>query len=30
MYAGSLAALVGLYFLTVPAEGMRYLNPGVC
>jgi drug/metabolite transporter (DMT)-like permease len=28
MYAGSLAALVGLYFLTVPAEGMRYLNPG--
>src|SRR5208283_4042354 len=31
MYAGSLAALAalaGLYFLTVPAEGMRYLNPG--
>jgi drug/metabolite transporter (DMT)-like permease len=28
MYAGSLAALVGLYFLTVPAQGMRYLNPG--
>jgi len=28
MYAGSLAALAGLYFLMVPAEGMRYLNPG--
>lgn len=28
MYAGSLAALAGLYFLTVPAEGMRHLNPG--
>jgi drug/metabolite transporter (DMT)-like permease len=28
MYAGAFVALVGLYFLTVPAEGMRYLNYG--
>jgi drug/metabolite transporter (DMT)-like permease len=28
IYLGALAALVGLYFLTVPAEGLRYLNRG--
>lgn len=28
IYGGAFAALVGLYFLTVPAEGMRYLNYG--
>jgi hypothetical protein len=28
IYAGATGALVGLYFLTVPAEGMRYLNRG--
>jgi drug/metabolite transporter (DMT)-like permease len=28
IYAGAVAALIGLYFLTVPAEGMRYLNRG--
>lgn len=28
LYAGAFAALVGLYFLTVPAEGLRYLNRG--
>jgi len=28
IYTGACAALVGLYFLTVPAEGMRYLNRG--
>jgi drug/metabolite transporter (DMT)-like permease len=28
IYAGAAGALVGLYFLTVPAEGMRYLNRG--
>ena len=28
IYAGAFAALVGLYFLTVPAEGLRYLNRG--
>ena len=28
LYAGAFAALVGLYFLTVPAEGLRYLNYG--
>jgi len=28
IYAGAFAALVGLYFLTVPAEGLRYLNHG--
>lgn len=28
IYAGAFAALVGLYFLTVPVEGMRYLNRG--
>jgi len=28
IYAGAGAALIGLYFLTVPAEGMRYLNRG--
>jgi drug/metabolite transporter (DMT)-like permease len=28
MYAGAFVALVGLYFLTVPTEGMRYLNYG--
>ena len=28
IYLGAFAALVGLYFLTVPAEGMRYLNRG--
>jgi drug/metabolite transporter (DMT)-like permease len=28
IYAGALAALVGLYFLTVPMEGLRFLNRG--
>lgn len=28
IYGGAIAALMGLYFLTVPAEGMRYLNRG--
>lgn len=28
IYAGAIAALVGLYFLTVPVEGLRYLNRG--
>lgn len=28
IYAGAVAALIGLYFLTVPAEGLRYLNHG--
>jgi drug/metabolite transporter (DMT)-like permease len=28
IYIGAAAALVGLYFLTVPAEGLRYLNRG--
>lgn len=28
IYAGAFAALIGLYFLTVPAEGMHYLNRG--
>src|SRR5271166_7174568 len=28
IYLGAFAALVGLYFLTVPAEGLRYLNRG--
>lgn len=28
IYAGAFAALIGLYFLTVPVEGMRYLNRG--
>jgi len=28
IYLGAFAALVGLYFLTVPPEGMRYLNRG--
>jgi len=28
IYAGAFAALVGLYLLTVPAEGLRYLNRG--
>jgi len=28
IYAGAFAALIGLYFLTVPIEGMRYLNRG--
>jgi drug/metabolite transporter (DMT)-like permease len=28
IYGGAFAALVGLYFLTVPAEGFRYLNYG--
>ena len=28
IYVGAIAALIGLYFLTVPAEGMRYLNRG--
>ena len=28
LYAGAFAALVGLYFLTVPAQGLRYLNYG--
>jgi drug/metabolite transporter (DMT)-like permease len=28
IYAGAFAALIGLYFLTVPAEGLRFLNRG--
>jgi drug/metabolite transporter (DMT)-like permease len=28
MYAGAFVALLGLYFLTVPEEGLRYLNHG--
>jgi drug/metabolite transporter (DMT)-like permease len=28
IYAGAVGTLVGLYFLTVPVEGMRYLNRG--
>ncbi len=28
IYGGAFAALVGLYYLTVPAEGLRYLNYG--
>jgi len=28
IYAGAIAALIGLYFLTVPAQGLRYLNHG--
>ncbi len=28
IYGGAFAALIGLYFLTVPAEGLRYLNYG--
>lgn len=28
IYGGAFAALVGLYFLTVPVEGLRYLNRG--
>jgi drug/metabolite transporter (DMT)-like permease len=28
LYAGAFAALIGLYFLTVPVEGLRYLNYG--
>jgi drug/metabolite transporter (DMT)-like permease len=28
IYLGAFAALVGLYFLTVPAEGLGYLNRG--
>src|SRR5208282_4942772 len=28
VYAGSLAAMAGLYFLTVPAEGVSHLNRG--
>lgn len=28
IYGGAFAALIGLYFLTVPTEGMRYLNRG--
>jgi drug/metabolite transporter (DMT)-like permease len=28
IYVGAFAALIGLYFLTVPAEGLRYLNRG--
>jgi len=28
IYLGAFAALVGLYFLTVPAEGLKYLNKG--
>lgn len=28
MYGGAFAALIGLYFLTVPAQGLRYLNHG--
>jgi drug/metabolite transporter (DMT)-like permease len=28
IYAGACAALCGLYFLTVPVEGLRYLNRG--
>ena len=27
-YAGSIAAVIGLYFLTVPAEGLSHLNRG--
>jgi drug/metabolite transporter (DMT)-like permease len=27
-YAGALVAVIGLYFLTIPAEGMAYLNRG--
>ena len=28
IYAGAIAALIGLYFLTVPAAGLLYLNRG--
>jgi len=28
IYVGAFAALVGLYFLTVPSEGLRFLNRG--
>jgi drug/metabolite transporter (DMT)-like permease len=28
IYGGAFAALLGLYFLTVPVEGLRYLNRG--
>src|SRR5580692_1130300 len=28
IYLGAFAALIGLYFLTIPAEGLRYLNRG--
>ena len=28
IYAGAFAALIGLYFLTVPSEGLQYLNRG--
>jgi drug/metabolite transporter (DMT)-like permease len=28
IYGGAFAALIGLYFLTVPEEGLRYLNRG--
>jgi drug/metabolite transporter (DMT)-like permease len=28
IYGGAFAALIGLYFLTVPAGGLRYLNRG--
>jgi drug/metabolite transporter (DMT)-like permease len=28
IYAGAVAALIGLYLLTVPLEGLRYLNRG--
>jgi len=28
IYVGAVAALIGLYFLTVPTEGMRFLNRG--
>jgi drug/metabolite transporter (DMT)-like permease len=28
IYGGAFAALIGLYFLTVPAQGLRYLNRG--
>jgi drug/metabolite transporter (DMT)-like permease len=28
IYVAAFAALIGLYFLTVPAEGLRYLNRG--
>lgn len=28
IYGGAFAALIGLYFLTVPAAGLRYLNYG--
>jgi len=28
LYVGAFASLAGLYFLTVPAEGLRYLNRG--